>query len=221
MKIFLHIPKCGGSTVRDVMIHHYLSDQLIKVYGKDNDRNYYSKPSFFELVRNGLSPHTKAICGHFNLEDVAALESEDTKIFSLIRDPIDREISNINYLKISEKHPGHDYGVSIGEGNLFEVLIRKGVNWQSTCLGWGGGRKSLKRLTRRVSLFKLESYRQCLFNFGYLSNIWDEIPIKNVTKDIRESSEIDLVTKDMLSDKDILALKDAFKVDYELYDVAQ
>jgi hypothetical protein len=45
---FLHIPKCGGSKIRKVMLKYFKLDEIVRVYGEGKTDSYSSGSRFVD-----------------------------------------------------------------------------------------------------------------------------------------------------------------------------
>jgi hypothetical protein len=93
--LFQHIPKTGGTA---------LSSKLHEYYGEPNYRWYHGPDGALQaLTEPDLS--YKAIGGHFNMFLSKGLNIErELVLITLLREPIDRVLSQYYYLKTAEKH---------------------------------------------------------------------------------------------------------------------
>lgn len=100
--LFVHVPKTGGVT---------LIRALEKVVGKDKTIRFArggkeQKEEYLALPDDKLRAF-HFIAGHFSLAFFLRKPISDYKIVTLVREPVDRELSAYYYMKISEKHPDH------------------------------------------------------------------------------------------------------------------
>jgi hypothetical protein len=206
--IFLHIPKCGGSTIRDVMLSKFSRDRIIRIYSDNEKINSYSATSFLNKFSAGLPADIDAICGHINYEQITEVVSlKDFRGFSLIRDPIERAISNINYMKLSLKHNGHRMATSVTKDNLFEHISKlRLVNYQFKFLG-GSNVRNIDAISDEIKLYKVDSYKVALQDMGYIMG-GDVVTIRNVTKDLLKQPAI-------LEDAQLLSISDLCKEEIE------
>lgn len=143
--VFLHVPKCGGTTLHAVLARHFDPGQIC--------------PERFNGLRarriEELAPYT-FFSGHFDLESCQALSGRDTRIVTLLREPRARLVSLYYFLTIHrpEAEPATAGMVSLARSTSAEAffthpLIRRhasvrnamvslfsqphwGVRWEST-----------------------------------------------------------------------------------------
>lgn len=215
IKIFLHIPKCGGSTVRDKIISRFKGEgRVLKIYSENPEKDYYSRDSFLRDFKSGLPDGVKSICGHISHSDIAPIISDkNCEIFSLVRDPIERVISNLNYMLINPGHSGHQSSLKVSEENFFDYLVGHNKSFQYDFLGGDD-------LIKNVKLYKLSSYKKALYDLGIIRSLTDDITIKNITKEKNKSSK-QLFSFDMLTSSQVDTLVELYEKDYSLYKSAQ
>ncbi len=123
--VFLHIPKCAGTSM-------VLS--LWKEYGKKNcerlDIKIAQKAVFIDdrpAKLTDLAHNTRVLHGHFRWDHLNELVHipKDIKVFTWIREPLQRMISNYNYLTDVLKGyiPEHRYGLYLRMARSFEEFI--------------------------------------------------------------------------------------------------
>lgn len=214
--VFLHIPKCGGSTVRDEIVKKYEGQRLIKIYHDNPSRDYYSVASFLKTFERGLPQYTKAIVGHITYKEILPLIADhDCHVFSLVRDPLERIISDLNFLRVSKNHPGHIGAMSISPGFLYNYLKSVEKNFQYNYLG---GHDYIQN----VKVYKLENYKSALIDAGIIDSLNDNVVKQNVTVKRKFESETDteLLSLSMLNEDELSHLRTLFSVDYDLYNKA-
>ena len=144
MICFLHIPKCGGSTIRQYIRTSLRSNscqtdtrKTIFVYGNQG------KIGDFNTDSDGLSclasecppAIIKAIIGHFTYESLAKYLGHCNTYscsFSISRHPLARLISNMNYIRTNPSHKAYNFFSSIDQDNLFSYCKSAGMNDAST-----------------------------------------------------------------------------------------
>lgn len=246
MIVFLHIAKCGGSTIRNY-IRKSLSSPVAQsdprktvfVYGENSRIGDYNV-SGFNLCQLAtiLQPHQcKAVVGHFTYRQLADyLHHCNTyaNAFSLIRNPIDRFISNINYIKLSPGRPAFKHMQHITHENLFDYMKGSALR--------GAGCFQLSSLTlkdkldpsnlrmieseieiasKSLRLYKVEhslaALKECVLFFDATHSVQKS----NITKDhAYVDTQSPLLCKQMLSDVQLQELSQLFWPDMMLYDLA-
>ena len=89
--IHIHIPKCGGTTVRDFLKRNFKSD-LGTTTGILNDYQYNSKQVQRILE---LHPNLRCLTGHkLSMDLPKSSKLMNINTFSIIRDPVDRFLSH-------------------------------------------------------------------------------------------------------------------------------
>lgn len=99
--VFLHIPKTAGWA---------LHDALLRVFGERHSLRINTADERARLHR--LSPAEFAgyryVSGHFDFSDISDKCSDETSLVSILRDPVQRVVSEYNYMSSWEEHPYHD-----------------------------------------------------------------------------------------------------------------
>lgn len=109
--ISIHIPKTAGTSFHKILEAQYPGKALLRLdfeYVRDQDetdilraKNKTEQRVLDGLVNAGEIPdHVKAIHGHFTRQDIYQLlgNIQDVRMVTWLREPIDRVISNYNYL---------------------------------------------------------------------------------------------------------------------------
>ena len=108
---FLHIPKTAGTTLNTVFDNNLESGSVLDLYTEDQHRAFanvtYDRIARYKMVR-----------GHIFIEDFEEILDGPVrfKVFTFLRDPIQRVISEYNFLKRWPK------------SHLYEYLNRKNVS---------------------------------------------------------------------------------------------
>jgi hypothetical protein len=94
--LFQHIPKTGGTA---------LSSRLHEYYGDPNYKWYHGPDGALQaLTKPELS--YQAVGGHFNMFLSKNLKIDrELMLITLLRDPVDRVLSQYYYLKVASEHP--------------------------------------------------------------------------------------------------------------------
>lgn len=100
---FLHIEKCAGTTMNDILKNNYWNYYLDSPYiyeGFDNYQKFHLKSKELYLISKKI-PKFKAFGGHSIrvYENYSNLLNKDVFYFTLFRNPLNRYISNYLYIK--------------------------------------------------------------------------------------------------------------------------
>ncbi len=113
--LFLHIPRTGGTTLRDIVINQYTSKNVLEVKRFKDVVEFNEKPEIY---------HGKqVVIGHFQYGIHHYLNSEPSYI-TFLRDPIKRVISTYTYARGNKKHKDHLFA----ENNSIDHYIMSGRN---------------------------------------------------------------------------------------------
>lgn len=101
MLIFIHIPKTAGTSVYNAL-WRVASDKLAWYSGPETrPQIFFSMPN----VRNSI----RIYGGHFGYGQIRNFLSADDKVYSVIRDPVERVFSHFNHIAVRDlQHPFHD-----------------------------------------------------------------------------------------------------------------
>jgi hypothetical protein len=156
--------------------------------------------------------------------------------FTLVRDPVDRIISNINYIKSLPQHSGFKFASSITQDILVDYLIshaKSGAeNYQCNLLGARistGDRLNADQIYdsifKNINVYKIESTNLALSNHVLSTDSNFSLIKKNVTSEIsienREAISINLLDRTAINNKDEKRLQFSFANDYLLYSLAK
>lgn len=132
--IFTHIPKTAGTSVR-----FHLKDALTKALDHYTEIGVYDMKGWPNPIPGGCAPtdfHTHAVpknwnflYGHVTLQQILsnpAIDREDDNIvvLSFVRDPIERLLSEYNYIASTRTHPRHEECIAAPAIEFFTY------NWQ-------------------------------------------------------------------------------------------
>lgn len=108
---FVHIPKCGGTTIDHIAQRYQISKQEIDFFR-------FKKITDKQIIINYLNLNKKKIyaSGHLNENSLDFMLDSDLKKITIIRDPIKREISHYKFHLHRKK-------INIQESNFEDFLI--------------------------------------------------------------------------------------------------
>jgi hypothetical protein len=98
--LFVHIPKCAGSDLRDVLSDRYFI--LDKTLGMPNQGSKWelfdTLHRFANAAKNGTLEFL--LTGHFELREYISLNliRPHDRVFAVVRDPVERVLSHVNYI---------------------------------------------------------------------------------------------------------------------------
>ncbi|MDH3688219.1 MAG: sulfotransferase family 2 domain-containing protein [Gammaproteobacteria bacterium] len=109
--IFLHIPKTGGTTLRNIIAEQYEDDSVFSIGPLINEaiQGFRHQPQTRRQRIRLLQGHM-AFGLHIHLE-------RPISYFTLLRDPMERALSDYCYVKTSSHHPLHRLvaGMTVGD----------------------------------------------------------------------------------------------------------
>ncbi|MFT4851512.1 MAG: hypothetical protein ACI83B_004078 [Sediminicola sp.] len=215
MIYFPHIPKAGGTTLKQILYHAFGENNCLKVWnGFASDVDVDDFHQFTHLEQYS------AILGHLPvkvfLENVTAnnlLKNKKIKIITAVRDPLERLVSQYNYIRVNAEHPDHTKFLTVP---LLGYMFAQPANQQVSFL-------SFEDEIRKddIELFPIESSVE---NFAaFLENesgkYINRIDPRNRTSDI--AGERTLSSLDDLPNDLILELQEKHLKDIALYHLAQ
>jgi hypothetical protein len=96
--IFLHIPKTAGTTLHDIIHRQFRPEEMFSLYNIRKSAKFTSLP---EEQRNAV----KMLKGHLPYGIHSAFTKGETEYFTILREPVDRVISNYFHCTVEKMHP--------------------------------------------------------------------------------------------------------------------
>jgi len=218
--IFLHLPRTGGTTLRDILDKQYPDDVTFEnktLLDTDTNFNVDNKPEKdqFKLVKGhvyfGIHEHINQKCTYF----------------SMMRNPIERTISIYNYIKKRSGHKDHDLANKL----TIEEFIKRGhnlfINNGQTRL-MAGREASLNVPFNEINEIHLEQAKKNIQNHFILVGLTERYnesllllknflswktptySIANAVKRDKKTTQIDSQLKDLIIEYN--------QIDFQLYD---
>jgi len=98
----IHVPKCGGNSFKVILADWFKNNLHFHYYNNKLDK----PPQIAKLKKNGSFVENLCIHGHFNRKRNISIETDYPEVdqfITIVRDPIEIQISNYFYLK-KHKH---------------------------------------------------------------------------------------------------------------------
>ena len=117
--IHLHIPKTGGTTLRDIIQRQYRSEKILMIPKLEESENILKEVSTSQINQLKLiQGHLKyGIHNHFHRR---------AKYFAIIRDPINRVLSTYYYV-LSQKNNPQNLSTSNNQMTIYDYVL-SGIN---------------------------------------------------------------------------------------------
>ena len=117
--IHLHIPKTGGTTLRDIIQRQYQAEKILMIPKLDESEDILKEVSTSQINQLKLiQGHLKyGIHNHFHRR---------AKYFAIIRDPINRVLSTYYYV-LSQKNNPQNLSTSNNQMPIYDY-VQSGVN---------------------------------------------------------------------------------------------
>jgi hypothetical protein len=140
--LFVHIPKTGGIS---------LYSALARVPGlkpaiRFNANTKELRAKFTSMDERELRKH-RLISGHFPLRFFLTRPLEDYQVLTVVRSPVDRDLSAYFYLRTAENHPRHEAMKNVSlSAYLNRMEKRRRNNPQCSLLSETGSFEAVKRM---------------------------------------------------------------------------
>jgi hypothetical protein len=118
--VFLHIPKTAGTTLTSIIERNYSAQNRVALY---------NPAQFQHDLENALAnPKIKMLYGHFAFDE--ALNDENLYVFTFLREPVARTVSNYIHLKNSTE-PQHKEWMRNAKSFSDFLALKQAFNWQA------------------------------------------------------------------------------------------
>ena len=119
--IFVHLPKTGGSTFKNVLIRQYDADEIFFIKGAEVPQSIRA----FEDLPKANRIKFKFIMGHISVGFHNYLP-QPCEYITLLRDPVERAISDYYYVLSNPLH--HCYSAVVSKNMSLEDYVRSGIS---------------------------------------------------------------------------------------------
>jgi len=119
--LFMHIPKCGGTTLRTILRSWFEPTEAIAVSTESPQTiTTFKQREDYDSIR--------LIYGHFKYSENIHDYIPDSSYFTLVRDPIERAISTYFYVKQTPAHRLHEAAQNLSVEDFYEECLRPARN---------------------------------------------------------------------------------------------
>lgn len=101
--IFMHIPKCGGTTLTSILTEAVPEDRRFPVDGRDVAGSRHALAALADAERRRVD----LLFGHLSYGWHELLAPRQARYFTIVREPVSRVVSHYNYVRAHEKHYLH------------------------------------------------------------------------------------------------------------------
>lgn len=115
--LFLHIPKTGGTTLRNIIARQFSNDVIFSIGPIINE----AIQQFRELPHSSRS-RLRLLQGHMAFGLHTYLDPP-AAYFTLLRNPIERAFSDYYYVKTNHHHPLHEQVAGMGMGDYLQSRL--------------------------------------------------------------------------------------------------
>ena len=107
--VFLHVPKCAGSTIRTHIVKNFKKNQFVFAYSySKRKQNKWPIEDYIKFLTQKEKDNLKIIIGHklcYGIHDL--FKNREVRYITFVREPCESFISKYNYFKgvINDIHP--------------------------------------------------------------------------------------------------------------------
>jgi hypothetical protein len=222
--IFLHIPKTAGTTISNIIQRSYPQNAIFsnyeiypELYGLELKKIPKVKRKQFQLIQGHL---------YFGIHEVLP---QPCTYFTLLRDPVERVISDYYYIRSYKKHPFNQTLIS-QQMSLEDLIIRGEYhpdNCQTRFLSGAGKSVPHGQCTQDLLELAKKNLREHFSVVGIVEEFDKTLLLlqknfgwKNISYTIQNKNKKRLL-KENLSQKTLSVIQDYNQLDLELYDYAK
>lgn len=219
--IFLHIPKCGGMSVRKALCDNFEDHDAYTIGGWNDEAMQKTIDALRDRIAGGNRP--KLVMGHiaYGVHRQLGLEEAEVIYISVMREPIERVLSFYKYVRQSKEHLLHAQSNALPFHEFIRLdKVRPEIsNVQYRHLAGRMDRDFTAAFTRfagalernAVIVGTLEAYDKTIEIFNGFFSI-------NMKNSIQNQSEM---APFVLSEEDRAFLEEINKKDYTLYNLVR
>jgi hypothetical protein len=214
---FPHIPKTGGTTLRQFFIKTFGHDKILLI-GNSGATGVVSNKDFQDLSGKHFAGKS-AVVGHLPVKEFLAndyarkqFKKGEVKILASVRNPIERIISEYNFIRFTEEHPSHK---KIQDISFLDYVSNSKANHQYRFLKLNYA-CSINRIFRAMNVFSIENSVEGFanyFNINFDTKL-EGLQIKKRTIEIAANRS--MFTADLLGDDVVKYLEEKHHKDFEL-----
>jgi hypothetical protein len=222
MLYFPHIPKCGGTTIKELFYSAVGRDHCIKIW----DHRFESDVEADEFADLGSEViySKKAIVGHLLFRKMLVnkfakeLYTQNTlNVVTVVRNPIDRILSLFNYVNANEDHPHHK---RIKEVDPFQFVLNQPSNIQHKFLQ-AYGNESVESICNRISIFPIEDSTKLVTEWIANKTGQTARPVRKLNVTADAFPDFIPFKRSALSPSQVATFEQKHQQDYELYEYSR
>jgi hypothetical protein len=210
MIYFPHIPKAGGTTLKKMFYQAFGKENCVKVWDgntADVTPENFESYDFSNQSGDVVLGHLPVSIFFRNNYCLDKFQADEVTIITSVREPIERIISQYNYIFFNKEHPKNAKIKKIG---FEEYLLSIGANFQTNFLSYENYSKFIKVIPLESAVLE---FRKVILDY---SGINVEIP-KIANKTTNFSGGAQLLTKSMLTSSFLESLESKHSEDYMLF----